>query len=168
MLSCLFVLHSLGCVFHILGNLVANISVVMVLIDHSIFSFIMLVVDGCDRLDVVLKVRSKSCLSFAKKHVDFSFNLGCKTMVLLNRALFSKDGLITSQLHLDLLLLDVLNFFDVVLLLHFALPADKLARVFQAHLHLCQFFGVSTLFFIDQVFLTFQHRHIKLHISLIF
>lgn len=135
-------------------------------VSDSIVSFLMLMVDLFNHMLVLFEVLSELVLTLTQKNVHFTLNLRSKAVIDLNLLLTRKDSLLTGQLHLDLHFLNVFDLFNVVLLLHLPLPSNELGGVFKTHLHLGELISVLTLFLVDQVLLTLEHRNVDLYVGL--
>ena len=89
-------------------------------------------------------------------------------MVLFFLILSSHDSLLSCELHLNLLFLNVLEAFDLVLFAHFGFPAVEFRSIFKTHGHLVKFSLLFSLFKINQMLLSFQSRNVELDISIVF
>ena len=88
-------------------------------------------------------------------------------MILLLLILTSKDGLFSREFHFNLLFLNVLKAFNLILLIHFRFPAVELGSIFQTHGHLVELGLLLPLFEINEMFFSFQSSDIQLDICII-
>jgi hypothetical protein len=70
-------------------------------------------------------------------------------MIVLHLVFLCLNSLLSTHFHLNLFLLHMFNFFNVIFLFHFALPPDEFTSIFQTHLHLLQSCLVLLFFFVD-------------------
>ncbi len=143
--SNLLVLHAFGSLLELLADLVSNFSIFQVLVLDSLFCLHLLMVNRFDNSFVFLQMLLQVIFSFFHKLVHFLLDFSSQGVVFVDLLLLCQNCLFPRQLHLDLLLLDILNLFDVVLLLHFALPSVELTRIFKPHFHLSKQISVLLL-----------------------
>jgi len=77
-------------------------------------------------------------------------------MVFLNLFFLSLNSMLSSELHFNFLFYDELGAFDLIFLIHLALPSKELTRVLETHLHLSKFISCLLLFLVDKMLLSFQ------------
>ena len=78
--------------------------------------------------------------SFVQAFLRLNLHPEDKLLVFLFLILLSENGLFAGKLHFNFLLLNVLDAFNVVFLVHFTFPAVKFRGVFQAESHLRDLF----------------------------
>ena len=164
-LSCLFILAFLEAFLEITMHLVSN---------GLVFSFLGLDLLSCGILigvnlgnDLFLLLHDLLEADLTLLHPNFHLrsHLSDKPLVLLFIALLGQDCLLSRQLHLNLLFLNVLKALDFVLLAHFCLPAVKFRGVFESHGHLVQAGLRLALLEVDEVLLALQSSDVQLDIS---
>lgn len=151
----LLVFHAFGGLLQISAYFIPDLLVFLLLLLHSLASFVFLTLHSRNNLFVFLKFLFKLSFPFLKQLVDFLLHLLSQLVVMLDLVFLGLDRLLAAHLHLYLLLQHILYFLNVIFLFHLSLPPDELACVLQAHLHLVQSSLVLLLFFVDQVFLAF-------------
>ena len=107
-------------------------------------------------------------LALIHHHIHLRSHLVDKLMVLLFFVFTGEDGLFPCQLHLNLLLLDVLEALNLILLIHLGLPTVELGGVLQAHSHLLKFLFFFSFFKVDQVLLAFERGDVEFDVGILF
>lgn len=134
----MLIFESLLTVFHLFGDLVADLSIGIMLVFDCFVGLVVLNVDLLDHVLVILQVLNIALVALIEQLVDLFLNMGCKLVVFLDILLLGNDGLLSCELHLNFHFLHSLDLLNIVLLLHFTLPPVELGTVFEAHLHLCE------------------------------
>jgi len=133
------------------------------LVVHFAAGVVLLVVDLCNDGTaggkVLLDVRFPLVLPF----ICLNFHLNNELFVFLFLPLLGNNGFFSSQLHLNLLFLNVLEPLNFIFSIHLSFPPVELGGVLEPHGHLGNLLILLLLLLLQQVLLALHGRHIDLN-----
>ena len=166
-LGSFFVLALFECFLKVAMDLIPDGLVVRLLQYNLLGGSLLVGVDLCN--DVLLCGHHflEVCLALIHHDVHLVAHLVDQVVVFFFLALAGCDSLFPGHLHLNLLLLDVLEAFNLVLFTHFCLPAVELGSVFQAHGHLVDTRLRLAFLLVNQMLLALQSGHVELDLGFV-
>ena len=159
---------SLGSLLQLASNLVSDGLVLSLLLHHIQTRLVLPRLDLFDDCLFLIIDLLAVTFPFNFSVLALDLHLDDKCLVLLDLSLLSDDGLLARQLHLDLLLLNVLEPLHLVFLDHLRLPSVELAGILQSPSHFLELLHLSSFVSVNQEFLSFERSHVELHRGFLF